>query len=411
MSGGGTSTLAMFRLALAALLFAGCAGDAQPAAAPTPLQREISGLARTMEETHPDLFHDVSRARFRAEAAKLAADAPDLSRPQLVARLMRLVALPGPREGHTAIYPFDAHPRQLRIYPLRLYDFADGWHAVAVAGRPELTGKRLTSIAGRPVAEVVRLVEPLVPRDNESSRRWLLPEYLTTAEVLQGLSIAAGDAVAFGFAGGVEVTLEPQPAHDVAASVGSALTPLPAHGNPVWLRNLGEDQWLTTIASGRVVYLGYRATTGATYDLAERLLRAARRPKVRRVVVDVRLNHGGNNQTYAPLLNALSQPAISRKLVLLTGRQTFSAAGNFTADVARFTKARIVGELAGGAPSQWGDSVTVDLPLTGLVARVATKYQDFGPPGSTRPDVLVEATAADFLAGRDPVLARALALR
>ena len=102
---------------------------------------------------------------------------------------------------------------------------------------------------------------------------------------------------------------------------------------------------------------------------------------------------------------------ISSKLVLLTGRQTFSAAGNFTADVSRHTKARIVGELAGGAPSQWGDSVTVDLPLSGLVARVATTYQDFGPPGLTRPDVLVEATAADFLAGRDPVLARALALR
>ena len=136
---------------LVVLLLAGCAAVSEPAAAPTPLQREISGLARTMEETHPDLFHDVSRARFRAVAAKLAADAPGLSRPQLVARLMALVALPGPRDGHTAIYPFDVHPRALRIYPIRLYDFADGLHAVEVVGRPDLTGKRLTSIAGRPV--------------------------------------------------------------------------------------------------------------------------------------------------------------------------------------------------------------------------------------------------------------------
>ena len=397
---------------LVVLLLAGCAAAvSEPAAAPTPLQREISGLARTMEETHPDLFHDVSRARFRAVAAKLVADAPGLSRPQLVARLMALVALPGPRDGHTAIYPFDVHPRALRLYPIRLYDFADGLHAVEVVGRPDLTGKQLTAIAGRPVAEVVRLVRPLVPHDNESSRRWLLPEYLTTAEVLRGLGIATTDAVAFGFAGGEEVTLEPQPAHEVASSVGSALAALPARGNPIWLRNLSQDQWLTTISSGRVAYLGYRATTGDTSATAERLLRLGRRPTIRRVVVDVRLNHGGNNRTYGPLLHALSRPVISNKLVLLTGRQTFSAAGNFTADVSRHTKARIVGELAGGAPSQWGDSVTVDLPLSGLVARVATIYQDFGPPGLARPDVLVEATAADFLAGRDPVLARALALR
>ena len=45
---------------------------------------------------------------------------------------------------------------------------------------------------------------------------------------------------------------------------------------------------------------------------------------------------------------------------------------------------------------------------------VATSYQEFGPPGDARletpVDVRVEPTAADFFAGRDPVLARALAL-
>ena len=93
--------------------------------------------------------------------------------------------------------------------------------------------------------------------------------------------------------------------------------------------------------------------------------------------------------------------------MLITGRQTFSAAGNFTADVSRHTKARIVGELAGGAPSQWGDSMTVELAQR-PTSRVATIYQDYGPPGERPARLLVEPTAADFLAGRDPVLARAL---
>jgi len=46
---------------------------------------------------------------------------------------------------------------------------------------------------------------------------------------------------------------------------------------------------------------------------------------------------------------------------------------------------------------------------------VSYTFWEFGPPGDKRlavqPDVPVEPTAADFIAGRDPVLARALALR
>ena len=55
------------------------------------------------------------------------------------------------------------------------------------------------------------------------------------------------------------------------------------------------------------------------------------------------------------------------------------------------------------------------LERTGLTVHVATVYWEFGSRRATRGtetpvDVAVEPTAADFFAGRDPVLARALAL-
>ena len=37
---------------------------------------------------------------------------------------------------------------------------------------------------------------------------------------------------------------------------------------------------------------------------------------------------------------------------MLTGRTTFSAAGNFVAEVERFTRARLIGEPPGGSPNQ-----------------------------------------------------------
>jgi len=396
-----------------ALLLAGCAGsdDRRP---PTPLQRELSELAETMEVSHPDLFHDVPRATFRAEAAELADTAPELTRDELVVRLMRLAALPGPRDGHTALYPFDQHARGLHVYPLRLYDFADGLHVVGSLGQEDLTGRRVTAIGGAPIDEVVELVRPLVPHDNESGFRWLLPEYLATAEVLRGLGIVVGDTARFSFADGSDATLEPVDAGEVASTLGGAPAPLPTDRDPLWLRELATDQWLATLEGGKVVYLGYRLTTGSTDDTAARLLALARKPGVRRVIVDVRLNHGGDNTTYRPLLGVLATPEVQRKLVVLTGRSTFSAAGNFVADVDRTTSARFVGEPAGGAPSQWGDSITIMLERTGLTVHVATVYWEFGPPGDRRQetpvDARVEPTAAEFFAGRDPVLERALAL-
>ena len=272
----------------------------------------------------------------------------------------------------------------------------------------------MTAIGGTPIDEVVELVRPLVPHDNESGFRWLLPEYLTTAEVLRGLGVVEGDTATFSFADGSEAALEPVDAGEVASTLGGAPAPLPTDHDPVWLRDLATDQWLTTLEGGKVVYLGYRLTTGPTHDTAERLFALARKPGVRRVIVDVRLNHGGDNTTYGPLLDVLARPVVQRKLVVLTGRSTFSAAGNFVADVDRATSARFVGEPAGGAPSQWGDSIAIMLERTGLTVHVATVYWEFGPPGDKRQetpvDVRVEPTAADFFAGRDPVLARALAL-
>ncbi len=396
-----------------ALALAGCASGAEPAS-PTPLELEILALADAMEQTHPNLFHFVSRATFRTQAENLAARAPELTRDELVAGLMRLAALPGERDGHTAIYPFDAHARSLHVYPLRLYDFADGLYVVGSISGQDLTGRRVTSIAGTPIKEIVELVRPLVPHDNESSRRWLLPEYVVTAEVLRGLAIVRTQTAVFSFADGTDAELKPVPAGQVADTLGGAPAPLPTRHDPVWLRRLDEDQWLTTLQRGRAVYLGYRLTTGSTYQVAQRLLRLARRPAVRRVVVDARLNHGGDNTTYGALLDVLMRKEIARKLVVLTGRATFSAAGNFVADVDRSTKARFLGEPAGGAPSQWGDATSLPLRLSGLTVHVATSYQEFGPPGDARlvtpVDVRVEPSAADFFAGRDPVLARALAL-
>jgi len=99
----------------------------------------------------------------------------------------------------------------------------------------------------------------------------------------------------------------------------------------------------------------------------------------------------------------------------VAGRVTFSAGGNFVAEVDAFTRARIVGEAAGGSPHNYGDSELVELEALGWTVYVPPQYVEvLGRPDervAIEPDVPVQIGAADHFAGRDPVLARAIALR
>ena len=365
-----------------------------------------------MEATHPDLFHDVPRATFRAEAAKLADAAPGLSRDELVVGLMRLAALPGARDGHTAVFPFDQHARALHVYPLRLYDFPDGLYVVGSIGAEDLTGRRITAIDGTPIDEVVERVRPLVPHDNESGLRWLLPEFVARPRCCAASGSSRATAT-FAFADGTEATLEPVGAGEVASTLGGAPAPPPTEHDPVWLRSVDDPQWLTTLEGGRVVYLGYRSTTDATYDVAERLFalagslgpprRRRRPPQPRRRQHDLRpaarraLTAGHPAQAGRPhraddvlgrrQLRRRRRPRHERALRRRAGRRRAEPVGRLDHDHARASRSHrprrdlVLGVRAAGGHAP-GDPV----------------------------DVRVEPTAADFFAGRDPVLARALAL-
>lgn len=412
-------------VAIAALLaaVAGHGVAATPGAA-----GDVRLLGTRLQELHPQPYRAMPKPRFRAAVATTAARAPRLGEDQLLVELMRVAALVGPRNGHTGIFPADpAHRRELHLYPLRLYAFSDGVHVVDAKGAPELVGARLVGVGGRSLEEVAALVRPLVPRDNDSNLRGLWPHFLLTAEVLHGLGVA-DDVGPLAFelrlrdGTTVERALEPLAASDYVSAfpdafVGHYPAVLPAAPRPLWLANASRDVWLTRLGGGRIVYLGYNSARASVYDVSQRLVRLARRKDVERIVVDVRRNPGGDNTTFGALVGVLSSPAVNRpgRLYLLVGRATFSAAGNFAAEVEAATGAIVVGEPTGGGLDIYADTSPVLLPASGLNVNIARVRHVRGRPGDGRlavtPDVTVAISSADWLAGRDPVLAAVLAAR
>ena len=133
------------------------------------------------------------------------------------------------------------------------------------------------------------------------------------------------------------------------------------------------------------------------------------------MIVDVRLNGGGDNTTYGSLTSLFGSPAVNRrgKLYLLVGRATFSAAANFAAEIDRDTRAIVVGEPTGGGVETYGDTFPVLLPTVGWTVHIAARYHERkkGPNDrrlAVEPDVRVDLTSKHYFAGKDPVLERAL---
>jgi hypothetical protein len=413
--------LVVASLAMVALV---SSAQARPSAASTAAE-DVRELGASIAELHPDPFRSVTRRRFQAEVEELARRAPSLSRNELLVGVLRIIALLGPRNGHTGLFPGDpSHTSPLSLYPLRLYHFTDGVFVVDARDRT-LVRNRLVAIEETPVERVLELVRPLTPSDNRWNTRGLAPHFLLSADVLDGLGVTDGTGPAsftFERPGGatVDVQLRPMPGPQYANAFadphhGHNPSSLPHAPRPLYLAGSARPIWARKLASGRVVYVGYNSVVAPSHAFVRSLERLVHGPKVRRVVVDVRLNGGGDNTTYGPLTSILDSPAIDRrgKLYVLIGRATFSAAANFAAELDRDTRATFVGEPTGGGVETYGDTFPLHLPTLGWNVYIAARYHHRKRNANDRrlavgPDIRVDLTSVRYFAGRDPVLERAL---
>lgn len=378
---------------------------------------DVKLAAQHLRDDHPNLFHDLSEARFDAAAADLSAHADSLDDDQLLVGLMRLGAMPGVRDGHTGIFPLNpGNRRVLHAYPIRMYTFADGTYVVGQAGGSDLLRARVMAVNGHPLEDVIAAASPLVPHDNDSTLRLRVTTFLNTPEVLHGLGLVPDlGPVTFTFerAGNTfAASLAPLTVPDYGRAIGDLAHPLLPQGItaavPAYVARRNQQIWTTKLAGKRVFYIGYNETLVSTSAVARRTSKAVKAKRLRAVIVDLRLNGGGDNHTYAYLLDALRRASKTERIVVLISRMTFSAAENFAADLERVAHPIFVGEPSGGSPNLYGDAANTLLPASGVELRVAQIYWQKSTPDDPRiaidPQVPVSLSSDAFFAGRDPAL-------
>jgi C-terminal processing protease CtpA/Prc len=244
--------------------------------------------------------------------------------------------------------------------------------------------------------------------------------FLLVPEVLHGLGLLPAVAPAeFGAVrpDGSSVTerLDPIDAEDYRSWLMRSAIMLPPAGSPPPRYLLGPDEPLTLFWDQETgtAYLRYREVRAAS-AVVRQFAELVATGDVRRVVVDLRWNPGGNNLTYPPLVAALLDPAVNQPglLYVLISRITFSAAANFATELDQRSAAVFVGEATGGSPNLYGDTINHRMEWFGLTVRIPTLYWQKSvaddPRLSIEPDLEVPLTASDYFSGADPVLAAVL---
>lgn len=422
------------RLAALALLLPAAPLPAQaPATIPvlpqlTPQQwrEDLRFFAAELERRHANPFHTVSRERFAAEVAELDARIPSLQRNQIVVGMMRLAAMVG--DGHTRVDPRKDARFGFPSLPLKLYLFEDGVYVRAAApAQAALVGARIEAVGGVPIAEAIRRVSELASRDNEIGPRLFVPLYLNMPDILHALGLSRRrDSAELRLRLGGRAWTATVPAGEVEPSwppdtdvslvtpkgwVDSRTTPEP----PLWLQAPLDYHRMVELPDRNALYVQLNMVTnisGQTLDqFAQRISERARSLNPRAVVLDLRLNQGGNGNLRQRLVRELIRTEDEdTRLFVLTWRGTFSASQFILDDLDRLTDAIFLGEPASSKPTSYGDAYRMPLPNSGIQMRSSIVYWKDGQNRApwTWVDLAVPLSFSDYSAGRDPVLEAAL---
>jgi hypothetical protein len=390
---------------------------------------DLAFLRAKLLAMHPDPFRKIGRAQFDAAADQLDRSFASLSREQSIVGIMRLVASLG--DGHTSVLPGPQKRAGFHVLPLRFYLYGDDLYLDgADRSYSDGLGGRLLAINGIPAAVAIRRARDITPGDNPSTVNARLPSYIIVPEILAGLGIIPTNAdnvsISLDMSGTIR-TLQVKPvmppeAHappNIRSSYSADWVDRGPATPPTWLRRAGKPYWFDYDPKAGTLYLQYNSCDSDPADplpkFAQGLLRAVETRRPRRIIVDLRLNSGGEGFWNRYLLRALFRSDAAQHkggFFVLIGRQTFSAGNMMAIELEKYTDAILVGEPSGGSVQGFGNHEPVFLPNSGLGVMIATKFYQNDGPNDDRPALLpalaVAITPADYGSGRDPVLNAAL---
>lgn len=369
-------------------------------------------------ESRPLSRLDPVPAEFGRRYDALLRSIPQLSDEEIVVEMNRMLA--ALHQGHTWLIGFEGSRIRSRGLPVLMWLFPEGVYVVNASNEyADLIGARVVRIGRVPIEEAMRRATLIHSVDGDMQYTTDVMRAFRHTGLLKGLGLTTSlDSAEFVVQrpGGPERTVVLSP----KMWTYSGRMPAPRNVEaPLFLRDVTQMHWETALPAADAHYIQVNNMfddpdeTLAQFAIRLRGILDERRPK--NLIVDVRQNTGGNSALHTELLRTIiAFSAIpGRQVYVVTGRKTYSAASNFITDLERFASPVFAGEAPAECCNFYADATPVFLPFSRMTGAVSALWSARSADALDRrreisPYVPVQLTAADYFAGRDPVLSAVL---
>ncbi|HEX6849448.1 MAG TPA: hypothetical protein VF144_20825, partial [Chitinophagaceae bacterium] len=387
-------------------------------------QADLKFLQQKVHMEYSFLFKKVKAEEFDAAVEKLYNAIPSMKQHEVVAGFARIVSLF--KYGHTTI-GWRESPVKYHVAPVNFYWFSDGIYAEGTDKKYEMVvGAKLLKVEGVPVEKALAAIKPLVPAENDQYFKAYGLDFLTIPEALHAQKVLKELKTTLTYTFEKDGKTFDQPVTAVEAFRLPRQYGFVKHGEdwisardqsstPNYLKKLDNVYYFEYLPESKTVYVRQSQIqddkSEAIPAFYKKVFEFIEKNDVERMVLDVRLNGGGNNYKNKPVVTGIveckkiNQPG---KLFVIIGRRTFSACQNLVNELHNYTNAVFVGEPTAENINFYGDNRRVELPKSKLPVMLSFAWWQDKPQWENddwlAPQLAVEMSYADYKNNKDPML-------
>lgn len=387
-------------------------------------QSDLKFLQQKVHKEYSFLFKKVKAEEFDAAVEKFHGAIPSMKENEVLAGFARIVSLF--KYGHTNI-GWRESPVKYHVAPVNFYWFSDGVYAEGADKKYEkIVGAKLIKVEGVPVEKALEAIKPLVPAENDQYFKAYGLDHLTIPEALHAQKVAKElkttltytfekDGKTF------DQTITAMEAFRLPRQYGFVkagddwVSARDLSITPNYLKDLDKIYYYEYLPASKTVYVRQSQIqddrSEAIPAFYKKVFDFIEKNDVERLVLDVRLNGGGNNYKNKPVVTGILENKkinLPGKLFVIIGRRTFSACQNLVNELHNYTNAIFVGEPTSENINFYGDTRRVDLPKSKLPVFLSFAWWQDKPQWENddwlAPQLAVDMSFADYKNNKDPML-------
>ena len=391
-------------------------------------KQDIMHMAKEMPLKHLDLFKKMNKADFEQAVTQLEKKLANLERHEIIVEIAKIVALVN--DGHSFLDGY--HPLfieyRFSTYPIRLYHYSDGIYIQSAHKTyKKYLGAKILSINDKNIDDCSEIVSKMFPVENEMGAKAWAKYGLTSPEVLNALKIIdTPDKATFQIElNGIKLNLDLELSKIKAPeeSFGVVVDPdwisannLAKNEMPLHLRNLEKMYWYNYNPLNKIFYVQFNEVNDwgnqNVLDFFDEVVSKVSSLEIKRFVLDLRLNRGGETKFNNPIVKKLiSSSKINKKgtFFVLIGRRTFSSAQLIVTGLEQYSYATFLGEPSGINTHFFANSrKNLVLPNSKLTISLSTNWWQPTNRKDMRkwqgPDIAIEESFQDYQSNIDPVM-------